>query len=256
MINAGINGAVTWVDLSTPDVSSAVSFYRELLGWADVEESDTPMGKYYIGKVGERQAGGLMGQGPEMAGSPAMWTTFIYADDIEATVAKVERAGGTVLEKPFDIPGGAQVAVVADPTGAMFGVFAGPEIEGEFYSQDPGRVCWVELLTRDLAAEEVFYADLFGWRAETDDSGDTPYTVFKLGEEMVAGMILMPEMVPAEAPSHWAAYFTVADCSAAEARVAELGGQVLVPTMAIDMGKFAVLADPQGATFNIMEYAG
>jgi predicted enzyme related to lactoylglutathione lyase len=255
MISAGINGAITWVDLSTPDVSAAVSFYRELLGWADVEESDTPMGKYYIGKVGERQVGGLMAQSPEMAGTPPMWTTFVYADDIEATVVKVEELGGTILEKPFDIPGDAKVAVVADTSGAMFALFAGPVIEGEYFSRDIGGVSWVELLTRDPAAAEVFYAGLFGWKAETDDSGDTPYTLFKIGEEMVAGMMLMPELVPAEAPSHWAAYFTVADCSDAEAKVAELGGQVLTPTMAIDMGRFAVLADPQGATFHIMEYA-
>lgn len=255
MINAGTNGAVTWVDLSTPDPVAAVAFYRELLGWSDVEESDTPMGRYYIGKVGANQAGGVMGHGPEMAGAPAMWSTFIYADDIEASVAKAEELGGTILEKPFDIPGDARVAVVADPTGAMFGMFAGPQIEGEFYSEDPGRVCWAELLTRDPTTAEAFYAGLFGWEATTDDSSGTAYTVFKLGDEMVAGMMRLPDQVPAEAPAHWAVYFAVDDCVATEARAVELGGAVLVPTMSIDMGKFAVLADPHGASFDIMEYA-
>lgn len=255
MISAGKHGAVTWVDLSTPDAGAAVAFYRELLGWTDVEESDTPMGKYYIGKVGDHQAGGLMGQGPELAGTPAMWTMFIYADDLAATVSRVEEVGGTILEKPFDIPGGAQIAVVADATGAMFGLFAGPEIEGEFFSEDVGRVCWTELLTRNPAAAEAFYAGLFGWTAHTDDSGGAPYTVFKMGDDMVAGMLQMPDGVPAEAPNHWSIYFTVADCVAAEKQVVELGGQVLVPTMTIEMGKFTVLSDPSGAMFNIMEYA-
>lgn len=255
MISAGVNGAITWVDLSTPDVASAVKFYRELLGWTDVEESDTPTGRYYIGKVGERRVGGLMGHGPELVGSPAMWTTFIYVDDIEATLAKVADVGGTILEKPFDIPGGAQIAVVTDPTGAMFGLFAGPEIDGALYSQDPGRVCWVELLTRDPAAAKTFYAEVLGWKAETDDSGGAAYSLFTMDDEMVAGMMLMPEGVPAEAPAYWGVYFTVADCPGAVARASLLGGRVLAPTMAQEMGSFAVLADPQGGTFNIMEYA-
>lgn len=255
MIKAGVHGAVTWVDLSTPDAVSACTFYRELLGWTDVEESDTPMGRYYIGMVGERRVGGLMGQGPELAGDPALWTTFVYADDIEATVVKAEQAGGTILEKPFDIPGDAQVAVVADPTGAMFGLFSGPEIEEEYFSRDIGGVCWVELLTRDPAAAAAFYADVFSWKAETDRTSGTDYTMFRLNGDMVAGMMMMPQEVPAEAPNHWGAYFTVASCSAAEKKAVDLGGRVLVPTMTIDMGRFAVLADPQGAPFNVMEYA-
>jgi len=254
MIKAGVPGAVTWVDLSTPDIEAAVAFYRELLAWTDVEESETPMGKYYIGKVGERQAGGLMGQGPELAGNPATWTMFIYVDDLEVAVTKAGDAGGAVLQEPFDIPGGARIAVIADPTGAMMGLFAGPEIEGEFFSPDPGRVCWTELLTRDPATAEGFYADMFGWKAQTDDASGTVYTVFKLGEEMAAGMMMMPDQVPAEAPAHWSAYFTVDDCHVTEARAVELGGKILVGTKTIDMGKFAVLSDSQGAVFNIMEY--
>lgn len=256
MINAGTHGAVTWVDLSTPDAPAAVEFYRVLLGWSDVEESDTPMGRYYIGKAKERRVGGLMGQGPELAGTPAMWTTFVYVDDIDETVGKVVDAGGAVLQEPFEVPGDARVAVIADPTGAMLGLFAGPEIEGEYFSRDVGGVNWVELLTRDPSAAEGFYADLFGWKTETEQMEGTAYTTFKLDGEMVAGMMMMPDAVPAAAPSHWGAYFTVADCEAAEKKTRELGGQVLRGTVAMDMGKFAVLADPQGATFNIMEYAG
>jgi len=254
MINAGTHGAVTWIDLSTPDVKAATDFYRRLLGWSDVEVSSTPTGDYYIGKVGDRQVGGMMGQGPELAGTPAMWTVFIYADDVDVTAARVADAGGTVLTPPFDIPD-ARIAVIADPAGAVFGLFGGPEIEGEFYSQDVGRVCWVELMTRGPDAAQSFYADLFGWKALTEQAARSPYTSFRLGEEMVAGMMMMPDAVPAAVPPYWAAYFTVADCAAAEKKVVEMGGEVHLSTMALDMGKFASFADPQGATFNIMEYA-
>ena len=67
-------------------------------------------------------------------------------------------------------------------------------------------------------------------------------------------MMMMPAEVPAEAPAHWAVYFTVDDCAVATKLAAELGGEVLRPTTEIGIGKFAVLADPQGATFDIMEF--
>jgi len=254
MINAGTHGAVTWIDLSTPDVKAAAKFYQELLGWSEVAVSATPMGDYYIGKVDDRQVGGMMGQGPELAGTPPMWTVFVYVDDVDATAARVADAGGTVLTQPFDIPE-ARIAVIGDRAGAVFGLFGGPEIEGEFYSQDVGRVCWAELMTRDPANAEGFYADLFGWKAVTEPAAGNPYTTFKVGEEMVAGMMMMPDAVPAEVPPYWSVYFNVADCAVIEKMVADMGGQVYVPTMTIDMGKFASFADPQGATFNIMEYA-
>ena len=254
MINAGTHGAVTWIDLSTPDVKAAAEFYQELLGWSDVVVSPTPMGDYYIGVVGDRQVGGMMGQEPELAGTPPMWTVFVYADDVDATAARVADAGGTVLTQPFDIPE-ARIAVVADPAGAMFGLFGGPEIEGEFYSEEIGRVCWAELMTRDPDAVKGFYGDLFGWQPVTESAAGNPYTTFKLGDEMAAGMMMMPDEVPPEVPPYWSVYFTVADCVGTERRVAEMGGEVYVSTMKLDMGKFATFTDPQGANFNIMEYA-
>ena len=253
MIKAGTHGAVTWIDLSTPDVKAAADFYREVLGWSDIEVSPTPTGDYYIGKVGDRQVGGMMGQGPELAGTPSMWTVFVYADDVDVTAARAADAGGTVLTPPFDIPE-ARIAIIADPAGAVFGLFSGPEIQGEFYSQDVGRVCWVELMTRDPATAQRFYADLFVREAVSQQTGESPYTTFKLGEEMVAGMIRTPAAVPTEVPPYWSAYFTVAACADTEKKVVEMGGELHLPTMSVEMGKFASFADPQGATFNIMEY--
>jgi hypothetical protein len=114
-------------------------------------------------------------------------------------------------------------------------------------------VCWVELLTRDPAAAEGFYTAVFGWKTVTEVTQGTAYTMFKLDDQDVAGMMMMPEQVPAEAPAHWAVYFAVTDCAVVERKAAELGGQVLHPTTDIEVGRFAVLADPQGATFQLLE---
>jgi len=146
--------------------------------------------------------------------------------------------------------------VIADPADAMLCLITGPRPGAAYFSQQPGAVCWVELLTRDPEAAAGFYNEVFGWKAIAGEGGAAPYTMFQLNEEDVAGMMMMPVEVPAEAPAHWAVYFAVADCGAVERRTVALGGQVLRPTTGIEIGKFAVLADPQGAMFQVMEFAG
>jgi predicted enzyme related to lactoylglutathione lyase len=251
MITANTHGAPNWVDLATPDVEGATTFYSKLLDW-EVEMSETPMGEYFIGKTSGRQVAGMM-KAPPDTGDMAMWTVFINVEDLEETSQKVEAFGGTVVEPPFDIPE-ARIAVVADPTGAMFGLFSGPDIDGVWLTHDLGGVSWVETLTRDSAASEAFYTAVFDWKAETQDKGGSLYTVFTLDGDMVAGMMTMPESVPPEAPAHWSVYFTVADCENAVARAVDLGGNALMPTMNMDTGRFAVLSDPQGGVFQVMEY--
>lgn len=251
MVEASTSGTPNWVDLSTPDVQAAARFYGDLLGWNVVTHS-SPMGDYHIGSVDGHDVGGMMTAPPDQAGLPAMWTVLFTVADVDATVVAVEEHGGKVLEPAFDLPD-ARIAIVADPTGAMFGVISHARPTGPWLSERPGAVCWVELLTRDPATAIGFYADVFGWDATTERAGEVDYTVFDLDGEQVGGTMLMPDEVPMEAPAQWAVYFAVADCAAAERRAEELGGQVVKPTTPMSHGRFAVLADPQGGTFQIMD---
>lgn len=254
MVDAAMFNAPNWVDLSTPDVDTASAFYTKLLGW-EMSVMPSAMGDYHVAKAAGRDVGGMMAQSPEMKGVPPVWTVFVYVEDIDKTMELVQTAGGSILTRPFDIPGGSQVGVIADPTGAMLALIAGGETpDGSWFSTSAGGVCWVELLTRDPQAAAPFYRNVFGWEAVVDRSTETEYTMFKLDGADVAGMLMMPAEVPVEAPSHWSVYFTVADCEAKASTTPELGGQVLRPTTEISSGRFAVLADPQGATFEIMEF--
>ena len=206
MITANTLGAPNWVDLATTDVGGAIDFYRELLGW-EMESATTPVGNYHIGKRGHRQVAGIMAI-PEHEAMFPLWTTFIYVEDVDLILERVVAAGGTILQQPLELPEG-RVAVVADPTGAMFGVLSGVAAEGTWFSQDPGSVCWVELLTRDTVIAEAFYAEVFGWKAETQIHGLVPYTMFSLDGDLVAGMMPMPAEVPDEAPSTSAVYYAL-----------------------------------------------
>lgn len=251
MIDASTYGAPNWVDLSTPDIKTATQFYRDLLGWTITPES-SPMGDYYMGCVDGRQVGGLMQAGPDQEGLPAVWTVFFHVQDVDLTVERVLAGGGQILEPPFDLPA-ARVAIAADPTGAMFGIIGNDAAVGPWLSDEPGSVCWVELMSRDPSAAEAFYAAVFDWKSETKATQGSYYTTFLLDGDPVAGMMLMPDMVPAEAPSYWGAYFAVSDCKATEQLAASLGAIVDVPTMPIEPGSFAVLTDPTGAMFQIMQ---
>jgi len=147
MIGANTHGAPTWLDLSTSDVEATVDFYSGLLGWT-VTRRPSPFGTYAIGAIGEVEVGGMMEPVP-VEGMPAVWTVFFAVSDVDASVATIQRIGGSVLQPAFDLTD-ARIAVVADPTGAMLGLLSGTPAQSHYLDQRPGTMRWVELLTRDL----------------------------------------------------------------------------------------------------------
>lgn len=244
-------GTVVWVDLSTTDVERAIHFYERLFGW-HYNEHDTEMGTYVVARVAAGEVGGMMSQPPEQAASgvPPSWTVFIGTEHLEATLAAARELGGSVLQSPMSIPGGARVAVVADPTGAALALMQSPPSEHGMVWGEPGGVSWIECLSRDPAASRRFHEELFGWKSEEGTGG---YVVFNRDGERVGGLTATPASVPAEVPSCWLVYFAVADVTSTCARVAELGAVVLEPAHDIEEGRFAVLEDPAGAVFAVFE---
>jgi predicted enzyme related to lactoylglutathione lyase len=244
-------GTVVWVDLSTPDLDGAIHFYEHLLGWR-FEETTGTGGTYVIARVADGQVGGLMGQTPQDAGRPPTWAVVLGTDHLDAAVAEVRELGGTVLQPPMSIPGGARIAVVADPAGAGFALMEATGAASGIAWGRPGAPCWAECLSRDPASSRGFLEGLLGWKG---DEGPGGYVAFSRDGEVVAGLLPMPDEIPAEVPSYWMAYFSTSDVDDACARAVELGGTVLLPTRTIDEGRFAVIADPAGAAFGLFDMA-
>jgi len=123
---------------------------------------------------------------------------------------------------------------------------------------EPGAFSWCELITTHVAAATGFYSAVFGWDAETHGEPGSPggYTEFKVSGRSVAGMMAKPPNLPAEVPPFWAVYFSVADTDAAVARITELGGTLMMGPTDIEPGRFAVVADPAGAVFNVIAVQG
>ncbi len=113
---------------------------------------------------------------------------------------------------------------------------------------------WYELTTSDVEAAKKFYADVVGWEPRTSP-GPIPYTEWWIGDYPVGGMLPTPDRVKElGAPPTWMGYLGVDDVDAAVAEVTEMGGTVRMPARDIpDVGRFAVVADPQGAAFAVFK---
>jgi hypothetical protein len=242
------NGTFCWVDLGTNDAMGAKAFYGGLFGW---EFDDLPTGEqgtYSTCRLDGRPVAGLYDQ----AETPG-WGSYISVEDVDAATRRAGELGANVLVEPFGTPGGGRVATVRDPAGAAVSLSRpGERFGAELVNQD-GTWTWNELVSGDLAAGRDFYVELFGWSAE-DAPGPFPRTTFTLGGLLVGGG---HAPAPQEDPTpRWSISFWVADADQAAARAGELGGRVLLPPMDIPVGRFTVLADPQGATFSAAAVPG
>jgi predicted enzyme related to lactoylglutathione lyase len=111
-------GTVGWHELHTADWSAAFDFYAKLFGWAKDEAMDMgPMGTYQLIRTGAPHAVGAMFNNPA---SLPFWLYYFSVPGIDAAKARVEAAGGNVIEGPMEVPGGMWVLQATDPQGAMF----------------------------------------------------------------------------------------------------------------------------------------
>jgi predicted enzyme related to lactoylglutathione lyase len=245
-------GTPCWIDLSTPDQDAAGDFYGGLFGWS-VEEGENPeaTGGYREARLRGKAVGGVMRL--MEAGQPPAWMTYMATDDVDATAARVGEAGGQVLAEPMDVLDFGRMAVFADPTGAVFGVWQAGTHFGAELVNEPGALSWNELNTRDIGAAKAFYGAVFGWGFEDNEvEGTGTYTSIKLGEDMIAGMLDMTGRAPEAVPAHWQLYFAVEDCDATVAKAKELGGNLGFGPIDIPPGRFAIVSDPHGAHFAVI----
>jgi predicted enzyme related to lactoylglutathione lyase len=186
-------------------------------------------------------------------GVPPFWSAYVKHDDVDTVAARAAEAGGVVMAPPFDVMDSGRMAIIQDPTGAMFGVWQPGQHIGAQLVNIPNTLTWNELQTNDLDAAKAFYGAVFGWTYEVDANG---YVVCNAGDRSQAGMMKIQEDW-GEVPPNWTNYILVVDVEATAAKVNELGGSLVVPpTSAGEVGKFAAAQDPQGGFFHIIEYAG
>jgi predicted enzyme related to lactoylglutathione lyase len=266
-----IPGVPCWVDTTQPDAAAAAAFYGDLFGWEleDVMPPGAPA-QYFMARIrGENVAAvsSQMGGGEE----PADWNTYVWVQDADATAAKVRDAGGTVLMEPMDVMDSGRMAIFADPTGAVFGVWQPNAHRGATVVNEPGSVNFNDLSTPDLEGARAFYGAVFGWEV-LDIGGAAMWALPGYGdfleqrnpgmrenmaatgaperfEDVVASVRVDPEAAP-----HWGVTFAVDDADAIAARATGLGGRVVVPPFDAPWVRMTVIADPQGAGFTASKF--
>jgi predicted enzyme related to lactoylglutathione lyase len=246
-------GLPSWADLASPDDDESVSFYGELLGWEATDPSEEHGGYRTFSKDG-KQVAGLMPIQDE--GQPPSWNIYIAVSDADEIAEKVDDAGGEVKVDPMDVGDLGRMAVFADPAGAYFGVWQAGEHKGAEVVSEPGAVAWHQVNTRDPEKSEEFYSSVFGWDSEKIDTGGADYWEWQLDGKSVGGMFRMGDDFDEDIPAHWIVYFAVEDADAATEKAKEGGATVRAEPFDNEAGRFAVLTDPHGAAFALINQGG
>lgn len=253
-----VTGAPNWLDVGTPDIEGASSFYGGLFGWQFQSAGPDAGGYGFFQLAGKTAAGGM--QTTEEQGPPS-WTVYFQSPDAQATAKAAEQAGGSVIFQPMDVMGQGHMAILGDEAGVPFGIWQPSQTKGIDVAGDPGSLCWVELYTADVPAAAAFYNSVFGWETSAVPFPGGTYTCINPAgteeKDMFGGVVpLADDPVEAQSGAYWLPYFEVTDTDAAVSKAQELGGTVRMPATDLEgVGRMAKLADPYGARFAVIKSA-
>ena len=248
-------GKVVLVQLVTPDLLAAKRFYGDLFGW---QFRDLKLGgeDYAEASLDGHLVAGLMHKAvAEGEHRQSSWVTFLAVRDADAAKKLAVANGAKVLLDAHTIPARGREAVFSDPQGAVFAVLASSTGDPPDEMADPGEWIWSSLSTTDPDADAGFYQTLFGYEV-FDLPADQGARHLMLASDRYAraSANTMPTSRP-DARPYWLNYVHVEDVAAASAKVVSQGGRVLVePRVDRHGGKVAIVADPLGAPFGLLEW--
>jgi predicted enzyme related to lactoylglutathione lyase len=269
-------GVTSWIDIEHRDIEGAQTFYGGLFGWTFTEA--TPPGvpfRYVIAKLNGLDAAGIGGRA-EAADSdvrPSAWNTYIAVNDAEAAAARIEAAGGRVIEGPSDAGEGGRSMVCVDPSGVPFRLWQARQRLGAQVVNTPGAWNFSDLHAANPGASAAFYSEVFGWAVDDlgfammirlpgygdhlEATSDPEIRSRQAGAAAPPGFAdaigWLAQVGPDEEP-HWHVSFTVADRDATARAAERLGGTVLGRTDS-DWTRDALIRDPQGGVFTASQFA-
>lgn len=250
-------GKIVFLELVTPNLAASKRFYGSLLGW-EFRDMDVNGARYAQASLQGDPVGGMMERAiPSGAQRQPAWLSFISVQDTDAAARTATVNGARLLFGPRDIPRRGREAILADPQGAVFAILDSSSGDPPDVQTDMGEWIWSSLITSDADAGAAFYQTLFDYDVfdlpSTGNAGGE-HLMFASGNYLRASANSRPASASAMQP-HWLNYIRVADAGVMAQKVVELGGTVLVgPRMDRHGGRLAVVADPQGAVFGLLEW--
>ncbi|MEV4557584.1 VOC family protein [Kitasatospora sp. NPDC049285] len=246
-------GSPNWIDLGSPDTAESALFYGSVFGWTLRSAGPESGGYGFFQQDGRTVA--AVGPLTEEEALPA-WTVYFRVADADATAKAADQLGGTVRTEPADVFTAGRFAQLTDPTGGQFAIWQSGDTVGLDAVGGDGGLCWAELHTSDIPAALRFYQGLFDWRTRDSGVADVDYTVLRTAEgadEFAASFGGVAGVHP-RVNVGWLVHFAVADALLTTDQVRQSGGSVVVPPEQVPtVGRIAVLADPFGAQFAILE---
>ena len=246
-------GTFCWMGLATSDPAAARAFYSALFQWEAVELSAGAAGRYTLLLRDGREVAILYRQTAEARAAEARphWTSYIAVDDADATSARaVELGGEAVFREPFDVVDEGRVAAIRDPSGAIVSLWQARSRAGAALVQRVGALCWNELVTPSPGRAASFFGELLGWAYDELDG----YSAIRRAGRLIGGIRLRTDEEPHDHP-HWRPYFMVGNVDEAVRAADEAGGTTVSPPRDAVIGRFAVVRDPQGAAFGLLDQA-
>lgn len=243
-------GSFSWIELATIDQNDAKRFYGSLFGWG---ANDFPMGPnefYTMFQLDGRDAAAAYQMKPDRAAIiPPHWNLYVAVEDADAVAGRVTELGGNVVEPPFDVFTFGRMAVIADPTGAIFSIWQAKTHIGTGITGERGTMCWADLSSPDPEKAAAFYSGLFDWKIAPGENDSSGYLHIQNGSDFIGGVPPAANRDP-NAPPHWLVYFLVEDVDSSTATVTESGGKALMgPSTIANVGRMSIVKDPQGAVF-------
>ncbi|MFD7405383.1 VOC family protein [Streptomyces sp. NPDC059866] len=244
-------GTPCWVSLMVHGVAATQEFYGSLFDW-EFRPGPQRLGPYVRALLDGREVAGI-GRLPPDRHLPIAWTPYFASDDVDQTAETVRLCGGTLGVGPLDAEEAGRLAICSDLSGAVFGVWQAAAHRGTGIAGVPSTPAWHELRTFESESVAKFYETVFGHEKEPVVSADYDYLTLHLDGRPVAGIHGVGNSLPRDRGPHWLTYFEVADMDTAVDRLVDLGGHVLKPAHDSAHGRVAMVADPEGARFSLIQ---
>ena len=257
------HGTFCFAELHTPDIDASARFYGDLFGWVAVPVPEsTDVGGFAARNPPyfDFQLDGQNVIGMRLTMGPQRLLGYVNVPSVDATVARAQELGGRVQAPPFDSPGVARTAVVADREEALFGLWESRGHAGAAVQDRLATMSWLELLSFDPNDARDFYPALFGWDVTFTHKYDRPgetgegLIIFRIGDTGV-GSVFKGER-DWGIPPRWTVYFPTDDWDETRRRVEKGGGEMVFWHDVPNAGRLGVVNDPAGAAFIVIKPLG
>jgi hypothetical protein len=250
------SGKMVWADLTTPDLAAAEKFYGGLFGWT-FQRIRAGEVNYAVAMLDGRPVGGMV-EKPIPAGQhqQSAWLTFLATNNVDDGKKVAVSHGAKVLADIKSYPMRGRQCVLSDPEGAVFALLASSSGDTPDYLPATGDWIWSSLHAKDAGTEAAFYQNLLGYDVFDLPSDDGLEHVILSTDDYARASANDLARGSARRHSHWLNFVRVANTAETTAKVVAMGGRVLVePRVDRHGGMVAVVADPAGAPFGLMEWS-